>query len=561
MLSNITIKNMKRNAIYIITLIVGVSMLGCKDYLDRVPLDQIADETFWNTQDQLEMAATAIYSRVKAKNTVDMENLAENTMWPSSNQYKDIGSGVFPVTQPTVDSEWRNMYRDIRESNTFLLNYQNATETEPGANERLAAEVRTLRALAYSFMISFYGDVPLILEPLEPDDEQVYGGRNPKSEIVDFLLNELDAAADVLPAAIPTGQNLGRVSKGTALALKARIALAEGRYDVAEEAAKAVMDLGVYQLYDNGNPETSYWELFTNAGKLANGQNQETILARLHLIDIIMHNLSREIQVPDQFARFVPTRSLVESYLCADGLPIDQSPLYSDASYEAVFENRDPRMNQTIVVPGDVWGGRYDGRPISENDDPTVFMRPKFSQDGRGSVTTTGYYYKKYVNPSSVGLVGRDDNDIHLIRYAEVLLTYAEARFEQGKLTQGDLDISINLLRDRVGMTRMNLDFLAQHHMDVRDEIRRERRVELVLEGQRYFDVRRWKEGERLGAPIEGVKASWFPELENSSFRIGPDGYLQAQWNRRFEDPKNYLWPVPQPQLDRNPNLGQNPGW
>lgn len=552
---------MKQRLLFITALIISLTFNRCKDYLDRVPIDAIADETFWKNQEQLEMAATAIYSRVKAKNTVDMENLAENTMWPTSNQYKDIGSGVFPVTQPTVDDEWRNMYRDVREANTFLKNYHNATENEPGAKERLAAEVRTLRALAYSFLVSFYGDVPLITEPLETDDEQIYGPRTPRSEVVDFMLAELDHAANSLPEAIPTGENLGRISKGAALALKARIALAEGRYEIAEEAAKAVMDLGVYKLYSSGNPKTNYWELFTDAGKLATGRNQETILARMHKLDIIMHNLSREIQVPDQFARFVPTKSLMDSYLCADGLPVEKSPLYSEATYEDVFKNRDPRLTQTVVVPGDTWGGRYDGRPVSQNPDPTVFIKPKFSQDGRGSVTTTGYYYKKYVDPGAVPTYNRDDNDIHLIRYAEVLLTYAEARLEQGKLTQQDLDISVNLLRDRVGMVRMDLNFLALHHMDVRTEIRRERRVELVLEGQRYFDVRRWKEGERLGKPIEGVKASWFPELEGSSFRISPEGYLQAQWNRRFEDPKNYLWPVPQPQIDRNPNLGQNPGW
>src|SRR5690606_5689172 len=146
---------------------------------------------------------------------------------------------------------------------------------------------------------------------------------------------------------------------------------------------------------------------------------------------------------------------------------------------------------------------------------------------------------------------------------AEVLLTYAEARHEQGKLTQADLDMSINLLRDRVGMKRMDLGFLAANGMDVREEIRRERRIELALEGQRYFDIRRWKEGERLANDIEGVKAAWFPELTSASskFRISDDGYLVAQWDRQFEDPKHYLWPVPLPQIERNPNLTQNPGW
>lgn len=557
--------NFHRKYIHNIKLALLLLGLGatssCSDFLDRYPQDEVVDETFWETQEQLEMAATAIYSRVKAKNFVDMENMGENTMWPQTNQYKDIGSGVFPVTQPTVDDEWRNMFRDVRDCNAFLANYHDAEETEPGANERLAAEVRVIRVLNYSFMTSFFGDVPLITEPLELDDPEVYGERTPQSEVVDFLLSELDAAAEQLPEAIPTGDNLGRVNKGTALALKARIALTYKRFDVAEEAAKEVMDMGVYSLYSTGDPKTSYYDLFTRNGKLAEGRNKETIFARLHKMDIIMHNLSREIQVPDQFARFVPTRSLVESYLCSDGLPIDKSPLYKDDTYENVFKNRDPRMTQTILVPGDSWGGRYDGRPVGDNPNPNIFKIPKFSQDGRGSVTTTGYYYKKYVELSAVPNYERDDNDIHHIRYAEVLLTYAEARFEQGKLTQGDLDISINLLRDRVGMVHMDLGFLAQHGMDVREEIHRERRVELALEGHRYFDVRRWKEGERLGKDIEGVKASWFPALSSSTYRKNAEGYLVVQWNRKFEDPKNYLWPVPQVQIERNPNLTQNPGW
>lgn len=554
------IKNIKSSLALVFAL---STLMSCKGFLERTPFDEIVDGTYWKNQEQLEMAATAIYSRVKAKNFVDMENMGENTMWPTTNQYKDIGSGVFPISQPIVNDEWRNLYRDIRECNAFLENYEGATENQPGAKARLAAEVRVIRALAYSFLVSFYGDVPLVTKTLNPGDPELMAPRDPRSKVVDFLLAELDEASEVLPAEIPTGENLGRVSKGTALALKARIALAEKRYEVAEAAAKAVMDMKVYQLYSNGNPATSYWELFTDKGKLATGNNKETIFARLHKQDIIMHNLSREIQVPDQFARFVPTRSVVDSYLCIDGLPIEKSPLYSDETYAAVFENRDPRMRQSIVAPGDSWGGRYDGRPVTENPDPGIFMVPKFSQDGRGSVTTTGYYYKKYVDPGAVPTYNRDDNDIHHIRYAEVLLIYAEARMEQGKLTQADLDISINLLRDRVGMVHMDLAFLAQHQMDVREEIRRERRVELLLEGHRYFDVRRWEEGERLGEDIEGVKASWFPLLTapGSNFRISADGYLVAQWNRQFEAPKNYLWPVPNTQLERNANLGQNPGW
>src|SRR5690606_31495396 len=145
--------------------------------------------------------------------------------------------------------EWRHMCRDIRACNVFWAKYTEATEVEPGASERLAAEVRVSRALGYSFLTSFFGDVPLGAVPLDIDDPQVYGPGNSQEEVVDFLLKELDEAAAILPEGIPSGDDLGRMNKGAALALKARIALAHGRYQVAEEAAKAVMDMGVYSLF------------------------------------------------------------------------------------------------------------------------------------------------------------------------------------------------------------------------------------------------------------------------------------------------------------------------
>ncbi|MDO1450273.1 RagB/SusD family nutrient uptake outer membrane protein [Rhodocytophaga aerolata] len=549
---------MKKTLIYSF-LISTLLFSSCKDeFLDRVPLDQITDETFWQTEEQLELAVNAIYANVKAKNTVDMENMGDNTLWPSTTDYQLIGSGNFGNDLGTLNTEWRTQYAGIRQCNAFLENYEKATVITPGRKEQLAAEVRVIRALMYSYLTSFWGDVPFITTTLNIDE--VYGPRDPREQIIDFLMQDLDLAAENLPAEIPSGDNLGRMNKGAALALKARIALYNKRYAVAEAAAKAVMDLGIYQLYSNGDPGTSYHELFTYAGKLASGRNRETIIARMHLEDVSMHNLSREIQVPDQNARWNPTKSLVDSYLMIDGLPIDRSPLYVENTYEDVFTNRDPRMRQTILPPNTPWGGRFDGNP--ENKNPAIFTAPKFRSDRRGSVTLTGYYFTKYVELSTVGRVSRDANDIHLLRYAEVLLTYAEARLEQGTLTQADIDMSINLLRERVGMVPMVLTKLVANGMDVREEIRRERRVELALEGQRYFDILRWEQGELLAQDVKGMKKSWaLIGADVASIRADEEGYIIAFSGRTFTPSRNYLWPVPLTQLERNPNLGQNPGW
>ncbi|MGV3508721.1 MAG: RagB/SusD family nutrient uptake outer membrane protein, partial [Sphingobacteriaceae bacterium] len=389
----------------------------------------------------------------------------------------------------------------------------------------------------------------------------VYGPRTPRTEVVDFILTELQEASVGLPKSY-LAADLGRITKGAALGWKARVALFYSRWDVAEKAAKDVMDLGVYELYSNGNPATSYNELFTHAGKLAAGNNKETILARTYLLDVSMHNMSREVQVPDQTSRFSPTKSLVDSYLCSDGLPIEKSNSYTELSYNDVFKDRDPRMTQTILSPGSAWGGQDDGDSNATSN--PIFGSPKFNADKKGCITATGYYFTKYVNIPSVGIYNKDANDIHIMRYAEILLTYAEARFEQGKLTQADVDLTINQLRTRVGMKHMNLVELAANQLDLQTEIRRERRVELALEGQRYFDILRWKQGAVLTEDIKGMKKDFIPNYNQQYVKSIPtdaQGYMIIQTGRIFDPAKNYLWPVPYTQYQRNPALGQNDGW
>ncbi len=534
------------------------------DFLDRAPLDLITNETFWETEGHLILAVNAIYGNIKEKNTVDMENMGDNTIWPSTTAYQLIGSGNFGNDLGTLNNEWGSQFRAVRQANAFLENYDQADVSQE-RKEELAAEVRVIRAMGYSFLTSFWGDVPLVTTTLTVDE--LMGPRNPREEVVDYLLADLDLAAQHLPATIPTGVNRGRVNKGAALGLKARIALYNQRWAIAEQAAKAVMDMGIYELYSNGDPETSYNELFTYNGNLSGGNNRETIIARLSLEGVADHNLSREIQVPDQVVRWNPSKSLVDSYLMTDGLPIEKSPLYNVNSYNEVFENRDPRMAQTILEPDSPWGGRYDSSEEhqdddSSNDHPELFSVPKFQSDRRGATTITGYYFTKYVELSTVAQVGRDVNDIILLRYAEILLTYAEARLEQGILTQADLDITINLLRGRVGMKPMILSELAANGLDVKEEIHRERRVELALEGQRYFDIIRWREGELLAQDVKGTNVDWLPDFLNlSNLRTDENGFIIVSSGRTFDPGRNYLWPVPLPQLERNPDLGQNPGW
>jgi len=541
--------------------ISALALVSCKkDFLERLPLDELVDETFFKNEEQLQLAVNGCYAYLKGKGTVDYENLADNTINSSFGDYLRIGSGDYPSDIGSINSEWATDYDGIRRCNAFLEKYQKA-EGKEANKEAMAAEVRFIRAYLYSYLTLFFGDVQLIKTTLKITDPEVYGTRNKKAEVVDFILSELQEASAKLPVT-QTSANLGRITKGAALAFKARMALYNKKYDVAEKAARDVMDLGIYQLYSSGNPATSYNDLFNYKGKLKNGTNKETVLARLYSAEALAyHNMSREAQVPDQASRWNPTKSLVDAYLCTDGLPINKSPLYKEDTYADIFNNRDPRMPQTILKSGSAWSGRQDGKNDGNTATWGIYTTPKFISNKLGSVTITGYYFTKYVELSTVGAVSRDENDIHLIRFAEVLLTYAEARLEQGTLTQADIDISINKIRQRVGMKNMVLTELAANGLDVRTELRRERRVELALEGQRYFDIIRWNEGSALAEDIKGMKKSLAARPSDvSNIAADANGYIIAYSGRKFTE-KNLLWPVPQIQLERNPALGNNPGW
>lgn len=548
--------------IFYILLVSALTLVSCqKDFLERPPLDELVDETFFKTEEQLLLALNGCYAYIKNKQTLDFENMGDNTLNSSQNDNLRISTGNYNVDLGMLNTEWVSAYDGIRRCNAFLENYQKA-EGRQTVKDAYAAEVRFIRAYLYSYLTQFFGDVQLIKKTLLITDPEVMGTRNKKAEVVDFILTELQEASVSMPLT-QTGTALGRATKGAALALKARVALYNYKYDVAEKAAKDVMDLGIYQLYTAGTPATAYNDFFTYKGKIKNSTNKETILARIYSNEALAyHNMSRETQVPDQASRWNPTKSLVDAYLCSDGLPIDKSPLYKETTYADVFANRDPRMKQTILAPGAAWGGRQDGKNETSTVNWGTYTTPKFISNRLGSVTITGYYFTKYVELSTVAQVGRDENDIHLIRFAEVLLTYAEARLEQGTLTQADIDLTINKLRDRVGMKRMSLAELSANGMDLRTEVRRERRVELALEGQRYFDIIRWKQGSLLAADVKGIKKSMAIRASDvSNLPADAQGYIIANTGRVFTSPKHELLPISLTQTERNPNLGQNPGW
>lgn len=589
---------MKKNILFILALFP--ILLSCNDsFLEKAPLDELSDENFWESELQVKNAANACYWALIGKDLPlnISEGLSDNAPWYTMSGWRQIGSGIYGSDFSLLNTRFRDSYRQLRRCNHFLNNYQRATSVDPEILEKYAGEVRFLRAFIYFYLTSFWGDVPFVTETVNAGDEAMTAPRTSRETIVDFILDELNAAAEALPPHITPGStDFGRISGAAAKAFESRVALQNKRWERARDAARSLMPGGQFayhELYSTGRPEQDYFDLFTFVGRGSrNANNKEAILSYVFNFDLpnpTRHNLSRELQVPDQIIRFNPTKSLVDSYLCIDGLPIERSPLYKGngtytpaySAYDSVFVNRDPRLKQSIVYPGyDQWHGRVDGRgtnnPAEDASRTGVFRSPKFNNDGRGAVTYTGYYVRKYCEPSKVPVYNQDDNDIIFIRYGEVLLNYAEAMFELGSLNQSVIDETINLLRDRVGMKRMLLSELAANGLDLETELQRERRVELFMEGHRWFDLVRWEQGYELGVDksetperqekgiVKGIRRDYAYDQSvfTASTKFDENGFLIFDDSRVFESPKNYLFSLPYRQMELNPNLRpNNPGW
>lgn len=591
---------MKKNIIYSLILVLSSFLFSCNDsFLERAPLDELSDDNFWESELQIKNAANACYWALIGKDLpINIsEGLSDNAPWYTMTGWRQIGSGLYGSDFSLLDTRYKDAYKQMRRCNYFLKNYERATTVDPKLLKQYAAEVRFLRAFTYYYLTCFWGDVPFTTEPITIGDDALMAPRTSRADIVDFMLQELSEAAKDLPKYIEPGTtNFGRISGAAAKAMEARVALQNERWKEAKEACEAVMPGGEYayhQLYSTGRPKQDYFDLFTFEGRASRKpSNKEAILSYVFNFDIASptrHNLSRELQVPDQIIRFNPTKSLVDSYLCIDGLPIEKSPLYKGngtyipaySAYDSVFVNRDPRLKQSIVYPGyNKWYGKVDGRGTANaaNDasKTNVFKSPKFNNDGKGAVTYTGYYSLKYCEPSKVPVYNQDDNDIIFIRYGEVLLNYAEAMYNLNQLDQTIVDKTINLLRDRVGMKRMVISELEANGLDLKAEMQRERRVEFFMEGQRWYDLIRWKQGYELGVDksesainqekgiIKGIRRDYAYDQSvfSATTKFDANGFLIFDDSRVFSSSKNYLFSLPYRQMELNPNLRpNNPGW
>lgn len=560
---------MKKNSIFLLMwMLIACS---CDSLLDKAPLNSPSDQNFPANKQEMNMALAGCYTPLwldhesmtffLALDCVTDENYDRNT-----NGIQPLAQGSADASNYLVQNYWANFYSGIARCN-YLINNLNRVQ---GVDEKdlkiVEGEARFLRAVYYSYLTELFGDVPLIKESLSLENSLV--SRTPKAQVVDFILEDLTEAGKWLP--IENNPASGHASFVSAMGLKARVALYNERWEVAAEAAKEVMKLEGQQV----KLEDDYSKLFTDAGE----SSKEILFSVQYLVDVKEHALYRLYGSRNgkAFTNKKPAYQLADSWECTDGLPIDKSPLFDP---EHPYDNRDPRLGYTIAVPGSVFLGyqfethgdslkcwRYEGDKRVERVDNLEATHPY--------ATFTGLCWRKYCNLSDQAAMTKCSTNTIMLRYPEVLLTYAEAMIKAGKVDQSVYD-AINKVRQRPSVKMPEITEKDATKLLYR--VYKERKCELAGEGLRLFDIRRWRIAEKvMSQPILGRMKKSYPEKAPTVDEYGNATYdakyiaqgsestdfkLRLVESRQFNANRDYLWPIPDIERQANPNLVQNPNY
>jgi len=473
-------------------------------------------------------------------------------------------------------------------------------QADPGRFAEIRAEALFLRAMFYSYLTELYGDVPYRTD-VATSLENLAVGKTSKAEIVANIISDLEEAASGLPST-QTSANRGRVSTNAAHALIARIALYNGDYAKAESAALQVMNAE-----DAPSLYPDYEGLFTPAGV----GSSEVLLDLSYIDGTVTHQLPQRLGTRfGGWCQLVPPQQVVDSYETINGLPIDEDPTYDPGN---PYENRDPRLKATIVVPGETWtehiiqthsdsiatwrvengvnvervfnpnAANPGGRKIIDPYDGTEYT----AGGANRFVSFTGYFWKKFADEDALleggGAQRRSELPVYLLRYGEVLLNYAEAKIEAGSIDDSVLD-AINKIRER-GYNGSGIPYPAittMEQAELRRIVRQERKIELINEGLRLFDIKRWGIAEKVmntvlfGSPANGfstiAEMNYVPAIDEDGFvdytgapsepRKELGDLLYRELETRIFESKHNLWPIPQAEIDASDGLvSQNPGY
>ena len=577
---------MKKIPIYILILTFGMLFYSCeKDLLNKTPMDQISDPDFWKSASDLELYLNKLYDTFDGwpvsgggaaptkDNGTDIALHTANAYWGTFTPRMD---GT--ITIPASGGGWN--WGNIRNVNYFLANADRVEEGD--MKDHYIGEGYFFRAWFYYGLFRDFGDLPIIKKPVTTDDVDIlYGARNSRTDVADFIINDLNSAIAKMKYGSELQYEGTRLSKDIALLFKSRVCLYEGTWEKyhsgtvfagktdgtdylqqAASAAKTVIDDAHYSLV-TGDTSSVYFNLFNQVDYSGNPE----VLFYKHY-DRGKYGTDFSNQMWNWPNGYGWTREGLESFLCTDGLPISVSPEFQgDSTLQIIQKNRDPRLAQTVMVPGDP--------QVIDGADTTFFTLPKLYDSG------TGYESQKFrsivVDPAR----GYENYDVNYIffRFAEALLNYAEARAELGTLTQADADLTINQLRDRVGMPHLVLASITPDPNwpdygyslpDYLYEVRRERKVELFCEGFRWDDLARWRAHKLFyGKRFTGTYYTAALRESEPNMDFNAEGYLDPfkqilngpNGGYGFNAGRDYLLPIPSNELTLNDNLTQNPGW
>lgn len=521
---------------FIIILLVGVVFSACDDsFLDRYPLDVFSDSSLWSSVSDAEAALNGCYNNWEDGHRViymDVASDNEYNQFPWRN-YTQLGN--MQLLTPTNTGAHRWSFTTIQRCNWFLENIDKVS-MDDSLRKQMKGEARFLRAYRYFIAQQLYGDFPLVTETLTPEQANLTT-RDDKQVIVDFVINELNEIAQDLPLRYP--QENGRITRGAALGLKSRIELYQKDYESCIKSSQAIISSGVYDLFPD----------YAGVFRIQNEHNEEVILNVEYLENEFPFDGIKEF--PSTFygggvASTSPTQSLVDAYEMDNGKTIDDPTSGYDP--DQPYKNRDPRLAYSIVTPGSLYNG-YRYGSIDETS-------PDYYAGNNNS--KTGYLVRKFV-PDISDFPDYYNTGLNMIvmRYAEILLNFAEAKIELGQL-DNSMYAAINEVRERAGMPAVD-ESIYNNQSSLQELVRRERRVELAMEGLRWFDIQRWRIGDEvMNGTVYGARLGTV-DPNTGEISLGTERIVVEE--RAFDPDKNYLWPVPQNVIDVNPNISQNPGY
>ena len=558
---------MNKIIIYISAILITFS--SCDDYLNRMPLNNPSDETFLSNETEMKMALTACYSDLWLNFSVmpfmlTFDYLTDIGYERDVSALQALGQGAGDATNKVIVDYWKGFYNGIAKCNNLIQNMERGRANVNAATyAQIKAEARFLRALYYSYLIELYGDVPLVTEVLSLNNSKM--ARTPKSAVVDFILKELtEASGDMVETNNPVS---GHASKGAALAIKARVALYNERWADAISASSAVMAMEGTQYA----LESNYSKLFRNEGEAS----KEVIFSVQYMVGTQVHTLYRLFgsRNASAFTNKKPAYQLADSWECVDGLPIDKSPLFNPKD---PFKNRDPRLGYTLAVPGSEFLG-FQFETHGDSIQCWNYLTNKRVNNLEAThayATFTGLCWRKYANVEDRLASNQCDMNPIIIRYAEVLLTYAEAKIKAGQIDASVYE-AINKVRKRPSVNMPPIT--TTDPTELFYAVCRERKYEFAGEGLRLFDIRRWKIAEDvMNEPLLGRMKKAYPDkapridkFANAYYEGIPiasqgesaDFKMRVVDRRIFNAERDYLWPIPYIERQTNPELVQNPNY